>query len=304
MIPVYNESDIIESVIGYLVSQGVELVILDNGSTDGSYELCSKFVGKGVLSVARLVTERLELDLLIEKLYEMALQHSPDWILLNAADEFIESPYPGLTLKNAIEYEDGKSYNMIQFNNFEFWPTEVDQNSHESDVRKRIKYYTFNDDLQFRAWKNLPGITVTGTAGHYPTFPGDVTIRVSRSKYILRHYRIRSYQHGLKKVFSERLPRYRSDELEKGMHVHYNNFRPEMRFFIINSNNLNRYSEDGKWITKKTFDWTWGLKAKPWANPPTSHLQVRLADTLPITRKIWGTLFLKKAPLPSEPEET
>ena len=49
MIPVYNESDIIGQVVHHLISQGVQLVIIDNGSNDGSYEICRKFLSKGVL---------------------------------------------------------------------------------------------------------------------------------------------------------------------------------------------------------------------------------------------------------------
>ncbi|HUK51024.1 MAG TPA: glycosyltransferase family 2 protein [Terriglobales bacterium] len=304
MIPVYNESDIIESVVLHLISQGIQLVILDNGSTDGSYESCSKFLGRGVSSLERLATDRLDFDLLIAKLYEMALKERPDWVLLSAADEFLESPYSHLSLQDAIESENQKGYNMVQFNNFEFWPTEKDENSHESDVRKRLKYYTFNDDLQFRAWKTCPGITVTGTAGHYPVFPDKVRVQIPRTKYILRHYRIRSYQHGLKKVFSERLPRYSSEERRKGRHVHYDNFMQEKRFFIINSANLNKYNDDGKWIAKKTFDWTWGLKAKPWAKPPGSHLTIRLANKVPVAAELWKILFLKRKPLPTQDEKS
>ena len=303
MIPVYNESDIIESVIEHLLSQGIQLVILDNGSTDGSFESCSKYLGRGVSSLERFATDRLQFDLLLSKLYEMASQQRPDWVLLSAADEFLESPYPQLSLQDAIESENRKGYNMIQFNNFEFWPTEQDQESHETDVRKRLKYYTFNDDLQFRAWKTFPGITVTGTVGHYPVFPDKVKIRIPRTKYILRHYRIRSYEHGLKKVFSERLPRYPPEEQKKGRHVHYSNFRQEKKFFVIYSGNLNRYNEDGKWITKKTFDWTWGLKAKPWAKPPASSLMIRIANKVPLAAKLWRTLFLKRRPLPKQNEK-
>lgn len=304
MIPVYNEVDIIESVIEHLVSQGIELIILDNGSTDGSFEACSKFTGKGVYFVERFATDHFEFNLMIRKLYDMALRHSPDWVLLNAADEFIESPYPERSLKDAIKSEDKKGYNLIQLNNFEFWPTERDHNSHETDVRKRLKYYTFNDDLQFRAWKVFPGITVTGTSGHYPVFPGNVKVRIPRTKYIMRHYRIRSYEHGLKKVFSERLPRYLPEEREKGRHVHYDNFRREQKFFIIHSGNLNRYNDDGRWIAKKTFDWTWGLKGKPWANPPTTRLTVRLASKVPMAAEVWKKLFLKRKPLPEETGRT
>ena len=34
MIPVYNCEDIIEEVIQYYIEEGLDLVILDNGSTD------------------------------------------------------------------------------------------------------------------------------------------------------------------------------------------------------------------------------------------------------------------------------
>jgi len=297
MIPVYNESDIIESVVVHLLSQGIQLVILDNGSTDGSFESCSRFLGRGVSSLEQLATDRLDFDLLIAKLYEMALKQRPDWVLLSAADEFLESPYAHLSLQGAIELEDRGGYNMVQFNNFEFWPTEKDENSHESDVRKRLKYYTFNDNLQFRAWKACPGITVTGTVGHYPIFPDKVKVRIPRTKYVLRHYRIRSYQHGLRKVFSERLPRYSSEERRKGRHVHYDNFRQEKQFFIINSENLNKYVEDGKWIAKKTFDWTWGVEGKSWAQPPKSQLSVKIANRLPLVARAWKKTFLKKRTL-------
>ena len=300
MIPVYNESDIIGSVIDHLLSQGIELVILDNGSTDGSYEICERYLSKGVLSLERLITERLEFDLILKKLYETALNHNPDWVLLNAADEFLESPYHGLNLKQAVEADYLRGSNLIQFNNFEFWPTEKDQNSHEQDPKRRMKYYTWNDDLQFRAWKAHPGITVTGTSGHYPIFPTNLKIQIPRTKYIMRHYRIRSYQHGLRKVFTERLPRYKIEEQEKGRHVHYNNFRQDKRFFVISSGNLNKYDDDGKWVTKKTFDWTWGLQAKYWASPPTTRRAVRIANKFPFAVKVWKRLFLKRKHLANE----
>jgi len=292
MIPVYNEVDIIGSVIDHLRTEGIQSVILDNGSTDGSFEICSKFLGNGVLAIERMATEKFEFNRIVNKLYEMALNCNPDWVLLNAADEFLESPYPGVTLGNAIELEDGKGCNLIQFNNFEFWPTRLD--THELDVRRRLRYYTWNDDLQFRAWKVAPGIRLTGTAGHYPTFPKHLQTKVPKIKYILRHYRIRSYEHGLRKVFKERLPRYLEEEQKKGLHIHYTNFQPSEKFFIIDSRNLNLYDEDGKWVVKKTFDWTWGFQGKRWANPPVGSLTVSVAGRIPYAARIWKALFLRK----------
>src|SRR5208283_5249448 len=120
---------------------------------DGSYEICRKFVGKGVLRVERLLTERHELRLMRRELYKLALEYSPEWVLRSDADEFLESPYRGLTLSEAIEIEALKGHNLIQFDNFEFWPTEKDRTSRVRDVRKRIRYYSWHDDDQFRCWK-------------------------------------------------------------------------------------------------------------------------------------------------------
>ena len=299
MIPVYNESDIIESVVRHLISQGVDLVILDNGSTDGTYEICSRFLGHGVLSIEKLITEHFNFDLLEQQLYQQVLNRDADWALLSGADEFLESPYPHVTLEKAIESDDQKGYNLIQFNNFEFWPTEQDYASHELDAKKRIKYYTWNDDMQFRCWKIIPNIRVTGTTGHYPQFPEGHKVRIPHTKYILRHYRVRSYEQGVRKIFIDRLPRYPEEDRKKGLHVQYDKFERDPKFFIINSKNLTLYQENAKWNLKKTFDWTWGLQAKHWAHPPSSQPLIRLAGKLPpICTQIWKSIFLRNKPLP------
>jgi hypothetical protein len=186
----------------------------------------------------------------------MALDQNPNWALLNDADEFLESPYDSLTLKQAIELEDRKGYNLIQFNNFEFWPTEKNHNNTEKDIRKRLKYYTWNDDYRFRAWKVYPGIKIHETGGHYPKFPVDIEIKVSPNKFILRHYKIRSYEHGLRKVFNERLPRYFREESNRGWNVQYTKFGKDKKYFVIDSNKLTEYKDNGNWNLNRIFDGT------------------------------------------------
>jgi len=238
------------------------------------------------------------MDLLISRMYEMALSEKPDWVLLNDSDIFLESPYAGISLKDAIESEDRKGYNMIQFDNFEFLPTEKDEDNSESDVRKRLKYYTWNDNLRFLAWKPYPGVTVTGTSWHYPVFPENVKVRVPRTKYVMRHYRIRSYEQGLQKVFSERLPRFPEELRKKGMLVQYDKFGRDKSFFVINSANLNRYNDDGKWVRLKKFDLTWGLKPTPWAKPPVTSMRERVSSTRP-AKYVAKNLILKRKTLPT-----
>ena len=50
IINVFNESDIIEHVVRYLADQGVQVHIVDNWSTDGSYEIAKSLLENGLCS--------------------------------------------------------------------------------------------------------------------------------------------------------------------------------------------------------------------------------------------------------------
>lgn len=273
MMFVYNEADIVGQVIDHLFSGGIELVVLDNGSNDGSYEIMKDHIGRGTLSVKRMESEKFETTPILRQLHGMAIEYSPDWMLLTGADEFLESPYRGLTLSRAIQLEGERGYNMIQFNHFEFFPTEKDNESNEIDVRKRLRYYSWHDDDQFRCWKTYAGMPIFETHGHYSKLPGEIDTKISPNKFILRHYKIRSYEHGLRKIFSERLPRYSLEERRKGGHVQYDNFGTDKNYFVIDSNRLTRYDEDGNWNLAKTFDGSFGTWNPPSSSEKISQLQ-------------------------------
>ena len=49
MLEVYNDDDIIEELLDFYVSQGLDLVVLDNGSTDETYKICQRFQNKGIV---------------------------------------------------------------------------------------------------------------------------------------------------------------------------------------------------------------------------------------------------------------
>ena len=44
MVPVHNEADIIKESLTHLINQGIDPVVLDSGSTDGTYEICQGFL--------------------------------------------------------------------------------------------------------------------------------------------------------------------------------------------------------------------------------------------------------------------
>ncbi len=269
MIAAYNEADVIDQVLTHHIRQGLQLVMIDNGSTDGTYDIARPFVGQGVVELKRMDTDYYDWRLLLSKLSEMAARLKPDWAVLIGADEFLEDPNAatGETLVEGIQNEARTGYDVIQFDSFEFWPTPKDD-SRECDVRRRMKYYTWSNSFNFRAYRCIAGATITESGGHYPTPLPGITLRISPRKFVLRHYKFRSYQHGVRKVFRERLPRLRNQP--QGWNVHYDSFLPTEHFFVRDPSELTLYSEDGKWQMMRKFDTTFGKLVYPpddWTPP-------------------------------------
>jgi glycosyltransferase involved in cell wall biosynthesis len=254
-VSVYNEADILGQVLAHLHEQGIMFVVLDGGSEDGSVEIAQSFRDKGLLE-HRIVrrnsfTLREDLDCLIE----MASVYFPDWILKNDADEFLEPREQGRTLLDAIVAEDQFGSNIIQFDNFEFCLTEMDSGSSEPDIRKRLRFYTWSDDFRYKAWRYYPGATYRESGGHYPLFPRGIKAKVSPRKLVMRHYRFRSPEQAVRRVFKERLPRYSPEERANGWHAHYDHFKEDPQFFVLDSDMLSRYDGDCRWDLTKRFDW-------------------------------------------------
>ena len=62
ILSVYNDSDIIKELIEYYISQGLNLVIVDNDSTDNTVEICNEFVGSGVNKIISFPSNLWDLE--------------------------------------------------------------------------------------------------------------------------------------------------------------------------------------------------------------------------------------------------
>jgi glycosyltransferase involved in cell wall biosynthesis/SAM-dependent methyltransferase len=240
LVSAYNEADVISHVIGDLIANGVEVYLLDNNSTDRTIAEAEKWLGKGLLKIERFPedagyaaqcgTEYVWREVLRRK-EELALELGADWYLHADADEFRESPWPGKTLAEAIREVDLLGYNAINFAVYNFRPTDS-AFIPGSDVRRHLTAYEpgdWFDSVQIKAWKN-PGrrVDIVRSGGHSIGFAGRSVFPIS---FILRHYPIRSEDHGRRKVFKERLPRFNKEERAAGWHVQYNAYASgEARF--------------------------------------------------------------------------
>jgi glycosyltransferase involved in cell wall biosynthesis len=240
---VYNEADILEENLNYLEKQGINLILLDGYSTDGSYEIAKKFLKKNIIKLKQQKKSTFSVIKLNTYLLKLIQEFNPDWVIWIDADEFLESPFRNLNLKEAIEQEARNDYNVIQFNHFKFWPTNKDPMD-ESNVRARLKFYSWVGDYRFKAWKWYPSTTYDD---HKPTFPNKIEKKISPTKFVMRHYQIRSYEHGLRKIFEERMKRFDPQEKKMGWHKQYDYYIPEKNLFVIDSSKLTEYKEDGNW---------------------------------------------------------
>jgi len=246
MMPVFNESDIIEEVIEHLLSQGVNLVVLDNGSTDGSYEICKKFEANNLIKLKQYKSTNFDYGLLSRILYDMALEQKPDWIIRSDQDELLESGITNTTLKDAIEKEDSKGFNLIQFDVFEFFMTDND-NEPGNSLREKLPYYSWQHDYTYRAWKHLPGTRVEDSLGHHPIFPEGFKYKIPEKKLVLRHYRFRNKQQAINNN-KIRLERIRNrPETKIGQNVHFKKISEKKYFEELDHKILNKYLEDNNW---------------------------------------------------------
>jgi Glycosyl transferase family 2 len=241
IIAAYNEGDIIEQVVRHLIEQGVNVYLLDHCSTDDTVAQVRPYLGRGVLHIERFPDESggppedarwFVLEKILKRKEVLAQELEATWFINSDADEFRESPFGHLNLREAVRAVDHLGYNAIDFEVFDFWPSHND--FHQGvDVRDAFRYYARGDTwnkIQVRCWKKTVGLVdLASTGGHNVAFADQ---RVFPIRFILRHYPIRSEAHGRRKVFQERLPRFAEAERRRPepWHVQYDVIAKEERF--------------------------------------------------------------------------
>ncbi len=244
----YNEADIIDQVVRDLIAQGIDVYFLDDGSTDSTAAIVERYVGRGVLAIERLPAPdgagdaTFAWERIILRKAELATRLDASWFIHHDADEFRESPWPQLTLSEAIRRVDALGYNAIDFASLDFWPVR-DALGPDEDVRDALRFYSEAapyDRIQIRAWKKTRDLDLIASGGHDATFPGR---RVFPLRFLLRHYPIRGQAHGERKVFRERRNRFPERERARGWHVQYNELH-EGDSFVRDPSSLTLYDPD------------------------------------------------------------
>ena len=251
LLAAYNEADVIGQVVGDLIAQGVQVYLIDHASTDDTVARASPWLGRGLLRIERFPDEsggsaedrtRYAWESLLLRKAALAAELEADWFLHTDADELRESPWPGTTLSQAIAAVDALGYDAIDFEVFNFCPTD-DRFRPGDELRAAFPYYepaAQFDRLQIKAWKKQRGpVDLATSGGHEVCFAGR---RVFPLRFVLRHYPIRSQAHGERKVFTERRPRFVAGERQRGWHVQYDAVEPG-HHFVRGPDELTRWDD-------------------------------------------------------------
>jgi hypothetical protein len=240
----YNEADIIAPVLHHLISGGIKVYLIDNWSTDATVEIARSFLGRGLIQIEQFPPEGRDgtyhWNPMLQRTEEVALELNANWYIHHDADEYRESPWENLNLRDGLYHADQCGFNAVDFTLVNFQP--VDDNFVSgSDFVSYFPYWEFGRRVghfqQIKAWKNTgQRVNLTDTNGHLVSFHGR---RVYPYKFLLRHYTFRTQEQAYRKMHQERI----KHPTEQGkMSLHYEVLRIQENY-LRDQRELNLFEE-------------------------------------------------------------
>ncbi len=142
----YNDGDLLEESLRYLLEQNHDVVVWDHGSTDETPEVIRRFSGE------LLETKFVPREFDFYQLYPAMSRHlidnytaRYDWISWPDQDEFLEGPTRAKSYQESLREVFESRYDWIQFNNFNYWTTNADD-SNIPATTARVRHYALFPD--------------------------------------------------------------------------------------------------------------------------------------------------------------
>jgi glycosyltransferase involved in cell wall biosynthesis len=200
----FNEEVFIRPLIEHLLSQGVELYLMDNCSTDGTVDVARGYLGHGVTGIETIARNGVfSLRAQLKRKEELFASLEADWFMHIDADEIHHTPRCNTTLAESFLRSEQNGFNAVNFLEFTFVPTSESPDHDHPDYQESMHwYYPFLPSFPHRlnAWKRHPAVELEWSAGHLVRFPGLVMDPVSLH---MRHYLFLSVDHAIRKFIAK-----------------------------------------------------------------------------------------------------
>jgi glycosyltransferase involved in cell wall biosynthesis len=216
LLAVRNEELYIEQCLRHLISQGVEVCLIDNESSDRTREIAEAFAGRGVSQVEVFPYQgHMDWTGILKRKEELARTIDANWFIHHDADEIRQAPPPFESLHAGIAAADSEGYTAIDFDEFVFLPQNPQESYEGTDYVERMRHYYFfapRTHHRVNAWKKIGvDVDLCSSGGHQAKFDGR---RISPLHFVLRHYIMLSAAHGARKYGRERVySSFEADEL-------------------------------------------------------------------------------------------
>ena len=234
ILAVRNEVDYIGNCIQQFLTSDIDVIVIDNGSTDGTIEVASGLLcDRHSLVYTQPYRGFFSLQEQLEAKQRIAEDSDADWILHVDADEVLQSPREGESLRAAIERVDAGGSTCVNFEEFVFLPVGTEYNPRDGPIQRYGTYYFFAPcPLRLmRAWRRSAGLSNVALGGHRLE-GGDVNCH--SESFVMRHYIVKNQHHAFSK-YRDRL--YSVDEMKMGWHSNRVGVVPER--FVFPSTGLN-----------------------------------------------------------------
>jgi glycosyltransferase involved in cell wall biosynthesis len=118
-----NESEYLKNLIPYLAEEQIEVILIDNGSEDGTKDIFNKESYPNVIERVDLPFEgTFDLSAQLAAKAHAFQKINSNWLIHQDADEILHSPNSWGGLRASIEEADTDRFNVLNFNELVMLP--------------------------------------------------------------------------------------------------------------------------------------------------------------------------------------